>query len=298
MLSGRASARRGDPRSSSNSGTHYHRDVPIASEVSRSWLLVNAGVEAAFAPALASAADEVVLDLEDAVVPGEKEAARRRVVDFLNAGNRAWVRINDASSEFWSADCRELAGARGLKGVVLAKTEGGNHVWDTAARLGDIPIVALVETARGLARVHDIAEARPCFRIAFGVNDYTLDIGAANDPLALAYSRSQLVVASRAAHLPGPIDGPTRGADELAEAVALTKQMGMTGKLALAPDQAQAINDGLSPSEADVRWAQEFVAQFDDNGGKPADGSDLPRLHRATALLAKAEALGLRGERH
>ncbi|MGL6234192.1 MAG: HpcH/HpaI aldolase/citrate lyase family protein [Segniliparus sp.] len=270
--------------------------VPIASEVSRSWLLVNAGAEAAFEPALASAADEVILDLEDAVAPSEKESARRRVVEFLNAGNRAWVRINDASSEFWSADCRELAGAGGLKGVVLAKTEGGNHVWDTAARLGDVPVVALVETARGLARVHDIAGARPCFRIAFGVNDYTLDIGAANDPLALAYSRSQLVVASRAAHLPGPIDGPTRGADGLAEAVALTKTMGMTGKLALDPAQAPAINAGLSPSAEDVRWAEEFVEQFNSSGGKPADGSDLPRLHRATALIAKAESLGLRGE--
>lgn len=272
--------------------------MPIAPEVSRSWLLVNAGAEAAFAPALASPADEVVLDLEDAIAPNqdEKEAARRRVVGFLNAGNRAWVRINDAASEFWSADCRELAGARGLKGVVLAKTEGGNHVWDTSARLGDVPIVALVETARGLDRVRDIAGARPCFRIAFGVNDYTLDTGIANDPLALAYSRSQLVVASRAAHLPGPIDGPTRGAGELAEAVALAKKMGMTGKLALHPGHAAAINDGLSPSEADVRAAREFVARFNDNGGKPTDGSDLPRLHRAAALLDKAAAFGLLGE--
>ncbi|EFV11674.1 HpcH/HpaI aldolase/citrate lyase family protein [Segniliparus rugosus] len=272
--------------------------VRIASEASRSWLLVNGGREEAFAPALASAADEVVLDLEDAVAPDEKERARRAVAAFLAAGNKVWVRINDASSEFWSADCRELAASPGLKGVVLAKTEGGNHLWDTAARLGgETPIIALIETARGLSRVHDIAGARPCFRIAFGVNDYTLDIGVANDPLALAYSRSQLVVASRAAHLPGPIDGPARTADELAEAVALAKQMGMTGKLALDPAHAPAVNEGLSPARAEIQWAEQFVMEFAKRGGKPANGSDLPRLHRAEALLAKAAALGLREQR-
>ena len=272
--------------------------VRIASEVSRSWLLVNGGREEAFAPALVCEADEVVLDLEDAVAPDEKDRARRRVAAFLGAGNQAWVRINDASSEFWSADCHELASAPGLKGVVLAKTEGGNHLWDTAARLGGrTPIIALIETARGLSRVHDIAGARPCFRIAFGVNDYTLDIGVANDPLALAYSRSQLVVASRAAHLPGPIDGPTRETDELAAGVALTKQMGMTGKLALDPAHAGAINEGLSPAQAEIQWAEEFAEEFAKRGGVPANGSDLPRLHRAEGLLAKAAALGLRGQR-
>lgn len=167
-------------------------------------------------------------------------------------------------------------------------------MWDTASRLGDgTPVIALIETARGLARVHDIAAARPCFRIAFGVNDFTLDIGVEQDPLALAYSRSQLVVASRAAHLPGPIDGPTRDPDQLAEGVALTRRMGMTGKLALHSSDAETINLGLSPSDSDISWAQDFVEQFNSGGGKPKDGSDLPRLNRARVILNRARQLGL-----
>ncbi|QCH26273.1 HpcH/HpaI aldolase/citrate lyase family protein [Mycobacteroides salmoniphilum] len=265
------------------------------SKVSRSWLLVNPSRKPDLNTAVTSTnADEVILDLEDAVAPNEKQPARERVMEYLNSGGQAWVRVNDASSEFWSADCRTLADARGLKGVVLAKTEGGNHMWDTANRLGgETPVIALIETARGLSRVHDIAAARPCFRIAFGVNDYTLDIGVDQDPLALAYSRSQLVVASRAAHIPGPIDGPTRDPAELAEGVALTRQMGMTGKLALHSADAETINKGLSPSDEDVSWARDFVEQFNSHGGKPQDGSDLPRLNRARIILERARMLGL-----
>lgn len=269
--------------------------MAVNSQVSRSWLLVNPSREPDLEALLTQTkADEVILDLEDAVAPNEKEAARDRVVEFLNSGARAWIRINDASSDFWSADCRALAECRGMKGVVLAKAEGGNHMWDTANRLGgELPVIALIETARGLSRANDIAAARPCFRIAFGVNDYTLDVGVEQDPLALAYSRSQLVVASRAAHLPGPIDGPTREPDQLVEGVALTRRMGMTGKLALRSSDAETINIGLSPSESDISWAQEFVEQFRSSGGKPKDGSDLPRLSRARNILEKARQLRL-----
>jgi citrate lyase subunit beta/citryl-CoA lyase len=269
--------------------------VKINPQASRSWLLVNPSREEDLHSVVTSTAcDQVILDLEDAVAPNEKEPARARVMEFLNSGGQAWVRVNDASSEYWSVDCRTLADAKGLLGVVLAKTEGGNHMWDTAARLGgQSPVLALIETARGLSRVHDIAAARPCFRIAFGVNDYTLDIGVEQDPLALAYSRSQLVVASRAAHIPGPIDGPTRDPEQLAEGVALTRRMGMTGKLALHSADADVINKGLSPSESDISWAQEFIEQFNSRGGKPKDGSDLPRLNRARIILDKARMLGI-----
>ena len=273
--------------------------MAVNSKVSRSWLLVNASREPDLDGVLAQTkADEVILDLEDAVAPNEKEAARDRVVDFLNSGARAWVRINDASSDFWSADCRALADCPGMRGVVLAKTEGGNHMLDTANRLGGkVPVIALIETARGLSRAQDIAAARPCFRIAFGINDFTLDIGVEQDPLALAYPRSQLVVASRAAHIPGPIDGPTRDPDQLADGVALTRRMGMTGKLALRSSDAETINIGLSPSDSDITWAQEFVEQFNSRGGKPKDGSDLPRLNRARIILKKARQLRLISDR-
>lgn len=67
----------------------------------------------------------------------------------------------------------------------------------------------------------------------------------------------------------------------------------MTGKLALRSSDAETINIGLSPSDSDISWAQEFVGQFSSRGGKPKDGSDLPRLNRARTILEKAGQLGL-----
>lgn len=90
-----------------------------------------------------------------------------------------------------------------------------------------------------------------------------------------------------------PIDGPTRDPAELPEAVSLTRRMGMTGKLALRSSDADTINTGLSPSDEDVSWAQDFVDRFNSQGGKPKDGSDLPRLNRARIILERARMLGL-----
>jgi citrate lyase subunit beta/citryl-CoA lyase len=67
----------------------------------------------------------------------------------------------------------------------------------------------------------------------------------------------------------------------------------MTGKLALHSSDADTINKGLSPSDDDVAWAQNFVEQFNRHGGKPQDGSDLPRLNRARIILERAQMLGL-----
>lgn len=69
--------------------------------------------------------------------------------------------------------------------------------------------------------------------------------------------------------------------------------MGMTGKLALRSSDADTINTGLSPSDEDVSWAQDFVDRFNSQGGKPKDGSDLPRLNRARIILERARMLGL-----
>lgn len=83
---------------------------------------MNPSREASLEAAIASTnADEVILDLEDAVAPNEKEPARGRVLEYLNSGGNAWVRVNDASSDFWSADCRALADARGLKELYLPR---------------------------------------------------------------------------------------------------------------------------------------------------------------------------------
>lgn len=133
--------------------THMERPVTsrIAPQQARSWLLVPASKPDTFDAELASAADAVILDLEDAVTAPNKPAARRDVAAFLSEHNHAWVRINDATTPFWEEDLAALAGLPGLEGVMLAKTESSQQADATAERLPEgTKILALVESAVGL----------------------------------------------------------------------------------------------------------------------------------------------------
>ncbi|SJN25961.1 Citrate lyase beta chain [Micrococcus lylae] len=279
--------------------------------LARSWLLVNAAQPERFAPAEDSAADIVVLDIEDAVAPKDKAAALQNTVDWLTSGHTAWVRLNGYGTPWWEQDMAALAAtlptalggtvaSGGLAGVVLAMVESTDHVNETAARLPGIPVVALVETARGLQRVNSIAAARGTFRLAFGIGDFRRDTGLGDSPMALAYTRSQFTIAAKATGLPGPIDGPTVGSTgvKLAEATAVTAEFGMTGKICLAPEQCAAVNEGLSPSQEELAWAHGFLTDFEADGGEIRNGSDLPRKARAEKILSLAEAFGVTSTRY
>lgn len=269
--------------------------VTVGPELARSWLLVNASYPERFAAAVASAADVVLLDIEDAVAPAGKAQARQNVVEWLSVeGNEAWVRINGFGTEWWEQDLRALAEAPGLRGVMLAMVESPEHVRRTAQLL-DTKIVALVETARGVQNLPSIADSRHTFRLGLGLGDYRRDTGFDDDPLTLAYTRSQFTIASKAAGLPGPIDGPSVGAlgVKLADAAGVTVQFGMTGKICLMPEQTATVNEILSPSLADRSWAVEFLAEFEAQGGQIRNGSDLPRLARARKVLSLSQAFGL-----
>ena len=100
-------------------------------------------------------------------------------------------------------------------GVMLAMVESVDHVTETAKRLPGVPIVALVETARGLERITEIAAAKGTFRLAFGIGDFRRDTGFGDNPATLAYARSRFTIAAKAAHLPSAIDGPTIGSSAL-----------------------------------------------------------------------------------
>jgi len=269
-----------------------------SAELARSWLLVNAARPEAIERGLMSSADQIVLDVEDAVDPAQKDRARERVAHRLAEGvpRPVWVRINDRSSSFWSDDVDRLKGLPGLAGVVLAKTEVAQHVTQTADRLGGAtPVLALVESAAGIEEAVAIARASGVFRLAFGSGDYRRDTGTSADDLAMAYPRSRLVVASRIGDLPGPIDGPTIGTshrllrDQAETAVAL----GLTGKLCLDEEQLPVINEAISPTSSDVSWARTFLADFEARDRVVRDGSDLPRLGRARKIERLALAFGI-----
>ncbi|WP_167100902.1 CoA ester lyase [Mycobacterium sp. DL592] len=262
--------------------------------LARSWLLVNGAHADKFAAAVRSRADIVVLDIEDAVAPKDKTSARDNVVAWLAAGNSDWVRINGFGTPWWADDLEALA-TTSLGGVMLAMVESVDHVTETAKRLPNTPIVALVETARGLERITEIASAKGTFRLAFGIGDFRRDTGFGDNPATLAYARSRFTIAAKAAHLPGPIDGPTVGSSalKLSEATAVSAEFGMTGKICLTPDQCPTVNEGLAPSQEEITWAKEFFAEFERDGGEIRNGSDLPRIARANKILDLARAYGI-----
>src|ERR1700749_2203549 len=182
--------------------------------LARSWLLVNGAHADRFQSAVHSRADIVVFDIEDAVAPKDKHTARGNVVNWLQAGTTDWVRINGFGSPWWADDLAALAGTP-IGGVMLAMVESVDHITETAKRLPDVLIVALVETARGLERITEIHAAKGTFRLAFGIGDFRRDTGLGEDPTTLAYARSRFTIASKAASLPSAIDGPTIGSNAL-----------------------------------------------------------------------------------
>jgi citrate lyase subunit beta/citryl-CoA lyase len=262
--------------------------------LARSWLLVNGAHADRFEAAERSRADIVVLDIEDAVAPKDKAAARDNVVRWLGGDNTDWVRINGFGTPWWADDLAALAGSR-VGGVMLAMVESVDHITETAKRLPGVPIVALVETARGLERVTEIAAAKGTFRLAFGIGDFRRDTGLGEEPTTLAYARSRFTIAARAANLPSAIDGPTIGSNalKLIEATAVSVEFGMTGKICLSPEQCAVVNEGLSPSQDEIGWAKEFFAEFERDGGEIRNGSDLPRIARATKILELARSYGI-----
>lgn len=275
-----------------------------------------------FDRARGSRADVVILDIEDAVDPAHKDEARQGVLDWFDGKieaaaasaktdakgeakarptklarpRTAWVRINDVTTEHWLRDVEQLRGAAGLEGVILAKTEAPEQVTETYHRLGGtVRVVPLIESALGLEEATRIGRAAGAFRLAFGSGDFRRDTGMWASREAMAYARSRLTVASRAAGLPGPIDGPTT--DEslrtLREQSEWTLEHGMTGKLCLRIEQAAVVNEVICPQTSDILWAREFLADFEASGGVVRDGSDLPRLGRAKKILSLAEAFGI-----
>ncbi|HYH24195.1 MAG TPA: CoA ester lyase [Blastococcus sp.] len=273
------------------------RNRTVGPDDARSWLLVNGARPELFDVAHESRADQVVLDIEDAVDPAQKADARDGVIRWLADGDRtAWVRINDHASPFWADDVAGLAGVPGLLGVMLAKTEAAEDVTETFDRLGGATsVLALVESALGIEESVNIARARGAFRLAFGSGDYRRDTGTSADDLAMAYPRTRLVLASRIGGLPGPIDGPTVSSSHpvLREQSAVTVSLGLTGKLCLDMDQAPVINEVISPPPSDVAWARDFLADFEARGQVIRDGSDLPRLGRARKIERLARVFGV-----
>lgn len=259
--------------------------------VAASYLFVPATRPDRVEKARRTAAHEIIVDLEDAVAAGDKATARGALTQ-IPEGRPFLVRVNPRSTSHHEADLRAVAAAGSVAAVVLPKAESAEDVDAVAAALPPgMPLVALIESARGIVAAEAIAAAGPV-RLMFGIADYLADLGAPASREILAYPRSRLVVASRAAGLPAPVDGPTLvlGDEALVRADAeAAKALGMGGKLCIHPGQIEAVNEVFRSSEDERRWARAVLEAAEAGGGGAFsfEGAmvDEPVLARARQVL-------------
>ncbi|WP_404386409.1 CoA ester lyase [Knoellia locipacati] len=260
----------------------------------RSLLFVPGDRPDRFDKAAASGADLVVLDLEDGVAAEHKDAARTAVSGWLRAGGPAAVRVNALDSAERTADLRALGGLDSLVAVVVPMAEDPEALRVFADALGaQVPLVAQVETAVGVARAQDLAGVDAVARLAVGHLDLAADLGCSPGRDGLLHARSIIVLASRVARLPGPVESVTTALGDPEAALddaAYARDLGFTGKLAIHPSQVAAIHAAFVPDEDSIRWARRILAVADGMGAVRLDGEmvDGPVIARARAVLHRA----------
>lgn len=249
-----------------------------------------------FGRAVASGADVVVIDLEDAVPPGDKDRARAELLSNAPSGHLTVVRINAAGTP-WIDD--DIAAVRELgvsvRGVMVPKAESGTAISQVAGDLGpDVEVIPLIESARGVVELPALCSSPGVVRLAFGTLDFGVDTGIEVDD-ALDAVRVQLVLQSRGRGLASPVDGVTTTADDdslIAGSVRRARALGFGGKLCIHPSQIAAVHTALAPDEQEVAWALRVVHAEAELNGRPflLDGAmvDPPVVARARKVLAHA----------
>lgn len=280
----------GFPRASRK---HAMIDMSSSLLTARSFLFVPANRVERYAKALASGADMVVIDLEDAIAHDEKDKARSMLDaawGHFDHEDRVVIRINGLDS-VELADDAALCASLTPAAVMLPKAENAESLESLYQRLGEIPIVPLIESAAGMSGIDAIARANGTARLAFGHIDFQADLGMVpdNEQTELAPARFAMVLASKAAGIAGPIDGITLETGKTSEVMASTRRgirFGFTGKLCIHPDQIRPVHDAYAPSPEDAAWARRVVeaAETSKGGAVKVDGR---MVDRAVILLAE-----------
>ena len=268
----------------------------------RSLLFAPGSDERKLVKALASAADAVVADLEDAVAPGEKAAARGLVRDIFAAAAEEprplrLVRVNAVGTEFHDDDMAAVA-AIAPDAIVLPKATAA--AVDALGTAGP-PLVAIVETAQGVRLAYEIASQPRVAALQIGAVDLGAEVGLEPRPdgLEILYVRSKVVLDSAAAGLRPPFDVvhlDIEGGAALEEECRLARSLGFRGKACIHPAQVPVVNRAFTPSESELAWAWKVldayeVGTVEGRGAVALDGAmiDLPVVARARRLLAETE---------
>lgn len=270
----------------------------------RTFLFVPATRPERIAKALATGADVVIVDLEDAVAPADKPGARQALLAWLDANpdERVTVRINAAGTA-WHED--DLAACRhpGIVGVMLPKADSAAQVAHAFGASGK-PVLSIIETGLGLEALAEIARAPGSARLVFGKLDLAVELDLVpdeSDPEELVFLpwRAALVLASQRAGLPAPIDGVfTAIGDDaaLATYARRARRHGFGGQLLIHPSQVASAAAAFTPSAQDIQWALAVrqAAELAGGGAAVVDGRmiDAPVIARAERILAVAATFG------
>lgn len=264
-------------------------------------------------------ADAVIFDLEDAVSPAEKDAARilvrntMRYMDFR--GCERIVRINSIDTPYWKQDLDAILPQQpGL--ILLPKTgtakdvqEADAYITELEQKLGFAPntvgLMPLIETALGVENSFAIATASQRVQALFlGAEDLTADLHCkrTKEGREIEYARTRLVMAARAAGVE-VYDTPFTDVNDdegIYKDASYAKALGFSGKASISPRHVGAINQVFSPSQADIDYAYEVMdaitlAKEQGKGAIALRGKmiDAPIVARAEQTIAMAEALGL-----
>jgi citrate lyase subunit beta/citryl-CoA lyase len=270
--------------------------------------------------AIGTAADAVIIDLEDAVPLAEKESTRVLVREVLDGhpGRRMFVRINALSTPYAKDDLAAIVSGN-LEGIMLPKVESPDDIFTIDILLteleekhsmppGKLEVMSICETARGLEELYPILSAKPAHNrvavVTFGAADYTLDLGIAltREGKELEYPRARIPVACRSAGIMPPLDTPwmvdLKDIEGLIADAKKAKAHGFGGKLLIHPNQIEPCHDVFTPSQKEIDFAKKVIEVFEaaEKRGQAAiqlDGKfiDYPVLMQAKRISDLAESM-------
>lgn len=275
------------------------------------WLYVPASRALDLLPKAVASADGVVLDLEDAVHPSHRAAARALVVDALTTAQPVpvAVRVNRVGSDDFRADVATvgpLLEAGRVQCVRLPKVESAAEVeaaWAAIGPFSGVPhLVPLLESALGVRNAHEVAAADGVAALTLGESDLRADLGlprgdAADEGLLLA--RLTVVLASRAARLPSPtasVYANVADTDGLRASCVELRRLGFHGRSVIHPRQVAVVREAFAPTDGEIAWAAGVIDRAEDmeddglGAAALADGSlvDPAIVRQAVLILQRA----------
>lgn len=246
--------------------------------------------------AVASGADAVVVDLEDAVAPEDKAGARDALAQYAAAhpGDRLWVRINDGSTPWFDEDLAVCRSLPSVAGILLPKAEVPDHVYRVSG--AGKPLIPVIESAAGLQALERIAEAHGVVRLSFGILDLMVEFGTRPGTDAARFvldqTRLRILVASRMHGLRPPLDcvhPDFTDLEALERSAAFARDMGFGGMLCIHPAQIPVVLRAYQPLPQETDWARRVIDHADSTGEYAfrLDGRmvDLPLIERARRIL-------------